>query len=310
MYSVSPIGLLPIGAVEAEDPGIPLEIEVEPDNVTLDLTASTSGTVEFTVAATGGTLPYTYQWYEYGVGAITEATDQTYSFTADPGDDDSVFYCIVTDDDSNTAQSANATLTVTFIEMSATAQPQDTTVDEESDVAFFFAVTGLNPITYQWYEYGEGAISGEKSSVLSLSRVSIDYDDGSQFYCIATDGYGETLESNTAELTVVSPAVSTITDVRVLGNDGIWYSISGEDGQDGSAGDLIDDSRIALDKTWSSDRINLFLTQKADTSAIPVVDKLVDEGSPADITLLVIDSGGPGDVTSFFNVIDSGGPGG
>jgi Zn-dependent metalloprotease len=85
-------------------------IGTQPGNVTV-----TAGqTASFTVGGlTGGTAPYTYQWYRNGA-AISGATSATYSLTAQSTDNGATFYAVVKDASSpqKTATSSSATLTV------------------------------------------------------------------------------------------------------------------------------------------------------------------------------------------------------
>ena len=52
-------------------------------------------------------------------------------------------------------------------------------------------------------------------------------------------------------------------DVRVLDTNGVWYSIVGPPGESGSGSDVIDDSIIDLEHTWSSKKISDLLAEKA-----------------------------------------------
>jgi Zn-dependent metalloprotease len=77
------------------------------------ITVAPGSTASFSVTATGGTAPYSYQWKRGGVD-IAGATSPTYSFTAQAADNGAVFSAKVTDSATTpgTATSANATLTV------------------------------------------------------------------------------------------------------------------------------------------------------------------------------------------------------
>jgi dipeptidase len=70
--------------------------------------------VTFTVAASGGTTPYSYQWYKNGT-AVSGATSASYTFTAASGDNGATFYATVTDSATipATVTSTTAMLTVT-----------------------------------------------------------------------------------------------------------------------------------------------------------------------------------------------------
>uniref|UniRef100_UPI0005530C18 M4 family metallopeptidase n=1 Tax=Pseudoduganella violaceinigra TaxID=246602 RepID=UPI0005530C18 len=93
------------------DEGTPggVSITTQPNNVTV----SAGGTATFTVGATGGTSPYSYQWYRNGA-QISGATSATYSLTAQNADNGAVFKAVVSDSSSpvKTATSNDATLTV------------------------------------------------------------------------------------------------------------------------------------------------------------------------------------------------------
>ncbi|GAB2849581.1 M4 family metallopeptidase [Pseudoduganella ginsengisoli] len=85
-------------------------IGTQPANVTVTAGQSASFSVG---SITGGTAPYTYQWYRNGA-AISGATSSTYSLTAQSTDNGATFYAVVTDASSpaKTATSSSATLTV------------------------------------------------------------------------------------------------------------------------------------------------------------------------------------------------------
>jgi len=86
-----------------------VSITTQPNNVTV----AAGGTATFSVAASGGTAPYSYAWYRNGT-QISGATSATYSLTAQTADNGAVFKAIVSDSSSpvKTATSNNATLTV------------------------------------------------------------------------------------------------------------------------------------------------------------------------------------------------------
>ena len=96
-----------------------------------------------------------------------------------------------------------------------TTQPQSQTVVAATGktVTFTIAATGTAPLTYQWYwvisgtPYAVGtgtslAISAEPSASLPLTA---------SYYCVVTDGAGNTKQSNTATLTVNPPGLTITT---------------------------------------------------------------------------------------------------
>ncbi len=89
--------------------GTGVSITTQPASVTV----APGGTARFTVAASGGTAPYSYKWYKNNA-LISGATAATYSFTAQSTDNGAVYKATVTDSSSTpvTVTSGNATLTV------------------------------------------------------------------------------------------------------------------------------------------------------------------------------------------------------
>ncbi|WP_374581486.1 M4 family metallopeptidase [Pseudoduganella sp.] len=96
---------------DVDEAGVPggVTITTQPNNVTV----AAGGTATFSVAASGGTAPYSYKWYRNGT-QVSGATSATYSFTAQAADNGAVFNAVVSDSSSpvKTATSNNATLTV------------------------------------------------------------------------------------------------------------------------------------------------------------------------------------------------------
>ena len=86
-----------------------VSITTQPNSITV----APGATASFSVAATGGTAPYSYKWYRNGA-QISGAASATYSFTAQTADNGAVFNAVVSDSSSpvKTATSSNATLTV------------------------------------------------------------------------------------------------------------------------------------------------------------------------------------------------------
>jgi Zn-dependent metalloprotease len=86
-----------------------VSISSQPSSVTV----AAGATASFSVTATGGTAPYTYQWMRNGAN-IAGATSAGYSLTAQTTDNGAVFSVKVTDSATTptTATSSGATLTV------------------------------------------------------------------------------------------------------------------------------------------------------------------------------------------------------
>jgi hypothetical protein len=85
-----------------------LAVGTQPTNQSVAAGASAS----FTVAATGGIAPLTYQWYKDGV-AISGATAETYTDANAQEADEGSYHAVITDAEGNESESDTATLTVT-----------------------------------------------------------------------------------------------------------------------------------------------------------------------------------------------------
>jgi parallel beta-helix repeat protein len=173
-----------------------------------DITSQTSNTTKcegqsmtFSVSASG-TSPLSYQWYSSS-GAITGATNNTYTITSVDTTDADAYYCIVTNTCGND-QSNNITLTVNQ-SPTISAQSSSTTACVNSSASFSITAYGTNPITYQWYK-SSGSISSATNNILSLNSLSTS--DANTYYCIATNSCG-TATSNNMTLTVNEPPTIT-----------------------------------------------------------------------------------------------------
>ena len=177
-------------------------IDTQPQNTTVaDETQAT-----FTVSATssGGTL--TYQWYEAaGDVLIPGATSATYQFITEYSTDNGAGYYVIVTDDNGATQSDTATLTVTKIATNITLQPQDDFVLDGATAEYMTMATGKATLSYQWFETTAGLLSGETATTLSFTAFNAD--NGKSYYAVVTDGYGDTTQSNTAALTIVTAPV-------------------------------------------------------------------------------------------------------
>lgn len=182
--------------------GTDLSIYKQPTNKTVN--AGESVTFECNAVGTG---TVTYQWYEVGVGAIVGETSFRLTFTTTATDNGNQYYCEV-DDDSGTGpiNSNTVTLTVSVATLQFVSQPLDNSVTEGGAAFFGSRAIGIEPITYQWYLVGTGAIGGETDRFLTFTAAA--GDNGNQYYVEATDSSG-TVQSNTATLTVYATSTPT-----------------------------------------------------------------------------------------------------
>jgi uncharacterized protein YjdB len=187
-----------------------LSVSISPASATLDVSQSKT----FTSTVSGGTLPYSYQWYQNGT-AIGGADTSTYLFTPTLRGHYK-FYLIVTDSASPTANaktSATATVTVNNA-LSVTVSPTTVTLDVGQSKTFTSSVIGgTSPYTYQWYKNGT-AVSGAKSSTYAFTPSS---PGNYNFSVVVKDSVGVQATSATVSATVnsalsvsISPASATL----------------------------------------------------------------------------------------------------
>jgi hypothetical protein len=177
-----------------------LSVSITPTSATLDVGQS----VTFTSTVSGGTSPYSYQWYLNGA-AVSGATSASWTFTPSSAGAYSV-YVKITDSVSATAMSNTATVTVNTAP-SVGITPASVTLDVGQSQLFTSTVSGgTSPYTYQWYLNG-AVVSGATSSTWTFTPSS----SGSyNVYVNVTDSVGSGAKSNVAIVTVNAAPFVTI----------------------------------------------------------------------------------------------------
>ncbi|MBU0616355.1 MAG: immunoglobulin domain-containing protein, partial [Planctomycetes bacterium] len=161
----------------------------EGESVTLSVTASGFGTID-------------YQWRKDGAD-IPGATSETYTIdpvsTGDAGD-----YDVVVSDDCDQVVSDPATLIVDSAP-SITQQPAGQQVCEDDPVTFSVVAAGMPAPSYQWRKDGVD-IPGATSDIYTIDSVSIE--DGGDYDVVVANVCGE-VTSDPATLTVdTAPAIT------------------------------------------------------------------------------------------------------
>ncbi len=196
---------------------LPLSVSISPSSVVLDVGQSQL----FTSSASGGTSPYTYQWYLNGA-VVSGATGSTWTFTPSSAGSYTV-YVNVTDSVSYRAKSNIATVTVNAA-LSVSVSPVSVTLDVGQSKLFTSAVSGgTSPYSYQWY-LNNAPVSGATSSSWTFTPSS----SGSfTVYVNATDNVGTRAKSNIAPVTVnpsLSVTVSPSSVVMDVGQSQLFTS--------------------------------------------------------------------------------------
>ncbi|MBE6038548.1 MAG: hypothetical protein E7218_05015 [Anaerofustis stercorihominis] len=177
-------------------------ITAQPMNVTVVKGA----TAKVTVGATGEGL--TYKWYFKNAGAskfsyTSSFTGNSYSVKMDASRNGRQVYCVVTDKYGNSVQSDTVTLSMggSFV---IAAQPMNVTVAKGETAKVTVSAIGEG-LTYKWYFKNAGASKFSYTSSFTGDSYSVKMDasrDGRQVYCVVTDKYGNSIQSNTVTLSM------------------------------------------------------------------------------------------------------------
>jgi hypothetical protein len=178
----------------------------------VDQTVTVGADVTFSVTVKPG-LPVTYQWHCDGkkgpvIAGATQATLVLHNVTMADADK----YVVVVTNRNGSTTSKKATLTVLPLAPAIATAPQSQTINSGDNVTFTVNATSETPPDYQWYFNGK-KIGGEKDAVLTLKKVSLS-DAGAYSVVVSNDG-GE-VTSAAATLTVVVPAITTLSPATVI----------------------------------------------------------------------------------------------
>ena len=207
------------GAVQPETPA--LSIVTQPS----DYVGLVGDTATFSVVAEGEGLKY--QWYFYDTAASewkksSGNTSATMSVEFKAYRVDQEYRCEITDANGNTVTTDVVRIVAKVVPLVITAHPADHVGAVNDNVSMTVEATG-NGLTYQWYYSTDGGVTWAKSgspgfATANLQPILRAYRDGYQFYCLVTDIFGNTAQSNVASMTVkASEVVITKAPVDVNG---------------------------------------------------------------------------------------------
>jgi sugar lactone lactonase YvrE len=162
-------------------------------------------TTTFSVAASGSSL--SYQWQRDGKN-IAGATGASYTTPVLRMADNGARFQVVVSGPNTSVTSNAVTLTVTPIALSLTAQPQAQTARDGEVATFDVAVTGSEPIQYQWYRNDAPIVGADKASYTTSALALAD--SSAVFKVVVTNPAG-TLTSQDARLTVTAVAPRIVT---------------------------------------------------------------------------------------------------
>ncbi|MEM3703338.1 MAG: CARDB domain-containing protein [Candidatus Bathyarchaeia archaeon] len=175
----------------------PLSVSITPSTAEIKVGES----VTFTSTVSGGLSPYSYQWYVNGT-AVEGATSQTWIFApTTPGT--YIMHLNVTDSTPQTAKSDTATITVAP-QLMVSISPTSASILVRQSITFTSTVSGgYTPYTHQWYLNGN-PVSGATSASWTFTPTTIGI---YYIYLKVTDDKGNTAQSETARITVVTVPV-------------------------------------------------------------------------------------------------------
>lgn len=151
----------------------------------------------FSVTATGGSLPLSYQWRMAGTN-LPAATDSSLTFTNAQSTNAGNFVVVITNT-LGSITSAVATLTV-IIPPSITVQPADTTANSGTTASFSVTAAGTAPLHYQWQYHGANLASATASAYSFTAQST-----NAGSYSVIVTNVGGAIASSIATLTVNGP---------------------------------------------------------------------------------------------------------
>ena len=164
-----------------------------------------------TVAATGHGL--TYQWYYKNAGdsefkVAENFTGDTYQVKMSLARDGRQIYCVITDQYGTSVTSNTVSMEMVKHYVTIVKQPQSAALVEGAIFATSVEATG-DGLTYQWYYKSAGSSNFKLTEAYTTDTYSVVADkerDGRQIYCVVTDRYGNSVQTEVATLTVMSYA--------------------------------------------------------------------------------------------------------
>jgi len=173
---------------------MPLSAAISPTSAVLDVGMSQL----FTSTITGGTPPYTCQWY-LNTAPVSGATNPSWTFTPSSAGSYSVYLKVI--DSASTVATSNIVSVTVNGPLSMTIAPSSSTIGSAQPQLFTSTVSGgTSPFMYQWYLNGT-AVSGATSSTWTFTPGSIGF---YNVYANVTDNFGLRAKSNTATVTVTT----------------------------------------------------------------------------------------------------------
>ncbi len=185
-------------------------VVISPPSITMDLGQSQL----FTCGVSGGTSPYSYQWYLNGT-QVSGATGSAWTFMPSSSGSFTVYLNVT--DASGQAATSNTVLITVNRQLSVIVSPPSVTMDFGQSQLFTSTVSGgTSAYSYQWYLNGS-PVSGATSITWTFTPASA----GSYtVYLNVTDSVSAVAMSNSVPVTVNEPLSISITPTSVAVDTG------------------------------------------------------------------------------------------
>ena len=202
------------GYIFSPDPCWNELVEIKEDFAILvqpeDSAAAEGQTLTFVVQASGKDLSYQWQYCDaeddrWKDVESEDSQTEVLSVVASAEADGRRYRCVVTNGDGETLTTEEAVLNVKY-ELTILQQPTDF-VGKEGDTAIFSVTAAGYQLSYQWQYLNVGEEEWRKSSKSGNDSATLvvpitEAKNGQKYRCVITDGDGNTVTSNAAEITV------------------------------------------------------------------------------------------------------------
>lgn len=256
--------------------GAALAISDHPDDVT-----DTAGAASFSVTATSGVPPYTYQWQRLnggsstwsaaddfmnipaGTSGVSGQTSATLSLTGqDAAQHQRKYRVLVSDAEGGSATSAIATLST--LSLKITVEPSSVAALAGSGVAadaFTALATADGSVTYQWQKSTDNGatwtnVAGATNANYGSFAPAIT-DNGTLYRCAIT-GDGQTLNTRSATLSVTLPPDTGLRATSTL--DAVYLPVANADFLPGKEGERVNPANATPVRPFHSSTISISFT--------------------------------------------------
>ena len=218
-----------------------------------------------TVKATGENL--SYQWYLMNAGSTkfskSSITTATYAVTMSDKANGRSVYCVITDAYGTSVQTDTVTLTQAT-PLSILTQPTNVKVAIGNSAKATVVAEGEG-LTYQWYLKSANGTKFSRSSVTraTYAVTMSDKVDGRSLYCVITDAYGTSVQTDTIKLTAAMAITSQPANVVLPTGDTTFFTVEAS-----GVAPLKYQWQCSTDggTTWKNSN---FSTAKSDTLKVP-----------------------------------------